>query len=88
MIDPTFDWTDCDAVVRRLWPHLDGALTEMERVLILRHLETCGGCAAHFKFAQSFLDAVHAIRPESTEVGILSDKVKRALAAEGFVETA
>jgi predicted anti-sigma-YlaC factor YlaD len=88
MTEPTFDWTDCDAIVRRLWPHLDGALAEEERVLILRHLETCGGCTAHFKFAQSFLDAVNAIKVESPELGVLREKVKRALAAEGFVESA
>jgi hypothetical protein len=86
MTETNFDWTNCDAVVRRMWPHLDGALSEGDRVLIVRHLETCGGCAAHFRFAQSFLDAVQAVKPDSPDLARLQDKVKRALASEGFVE--
>lgn len=86
MTETTFDWTNCEAVVRRMWPHLDGALSEDDRVLIVRHLETCGGCAAHFRFARSFLDAVQAVKPDSPDLARLRDKVKRALATEGFVE--
>ena len=34
----------CDEVVRRLWPHLDGALPESERARVVAHLEACAGC--------------------------------------------
>ena len=64
MTEPTFDWTDCDAVVRRLWPHLDGALTDAERGLILRHLETCGGCTAQLLIRSR--SSTHRRMPSST----------------------
>ena len=86
MSDVSFDWTDCEAIVRRMWPHLDGVLSEQDRALITRHLETCGACSAHFKFAQAFLEAVHEARPEPEAFDRVLHKVVRALAAEGFVK--
>jgi anti-sigma factor RsiW len=86
MSEASFDWTDCDAIVRRMWPHLDGALSETDRASIMRHLEGCGACTAHFKFAHSFLEAVHEAKPEPAEFDRVLGKVVRALAAEGFVK--
>lgn len=86
MSDSTFDWTDCDAIVRRMWPHLDGVMSDADRQLITRHLEGCGACTAHFKFAQSFLEAVHEARPEQEEFDRVLGQVVEALAAEGFVK--
>ena len=86
MSDASFDWTDCEAIVRRMWPHLDGALSEQDRALITGHLETCGACTAHFKFAQSFLEAVHEAKPEPEEFDRVVHKVMHALAAAGFVK--
>lgn len=86
MTDATFDSTDCEAIVRRMWPHLDGVLSETDRALITRHLEGCGACSAHYKFAQSFLDAVHDARPDPADFDRVVEKVVGALAAEGFIK--
>jgi hypothetical protein len=47
------DRFDCDAVVRRLWPYLDGMLPDSERGRVTRHLEECTDCRSHFDFAQA-----------------------------------
>ena len=86
MYDASFDWTDCEQIVRRMWPHLDGVLSEADRVAITRHLEGCDACTAHFKFAQSFLEAVHEAKPEAEEFDRVLNKVVGALAKEGFIK--
>lgn len=83
----TLDNGDCEAIVRRLWPHLDGVLPDAEREAVVRHLEECGGCRSHFEFARSFLDAVHHARGPDAANGDLGDlraRVVAALAREGF----
>ena len=75
---------DCDAVVARLWPHLDGALPDAERERVARHLSECAACKSHFDFAQAFLDALHAARPEAAANEALRKRVLTALANEGF----
>jgi anti-sigma factor RsiW len=87
MSDVSFDSTNCEAIVRRMWPHLDGALSEADRAAITRHLEGCGACSSHFTFAQSFLEAVHEAKPDPADFDRVLGKVVRALAAEGFVKT-
>ena len=83
---PAPDRAECEAVVRRLWPYLDGALAESDHERVARHLEFCAGCASHFVFAQAFLDAVSRARAGAPqeEVGELRARVLDALAAEGF----
>lgn len=76
--------SECHEVVARLWPHLDGALPDTERERILRHLSECTACKSHFDFAQAFLDAVHAARPEASGNDALRRRVLAALASEGF----
>ena len=79
------DFTDCDEIVARLWPHLDGALPESERAAIVAHLESCTACRSHFDFAQAFLDAVARARPaRATADHALRARVLAALAGEGF----
>jgi anti-sigma factor (TIGR02949 family) len=78
------DRLDCEQVVRRLWPYLDGALPDADRARVAQHLEACGGCLSHFDFAGAFLDAVHQIRPLESEFSALRGRVVRALAAEGL----
>lgn len=83
---PTPDRSECEAVVRRLWPYLDGALAGDDRERVAQHLEFCAGCASHFDFARAFLDAVaraQAGAPQE-ELGELRSRVLDALAAEGF----
>lgn len=75
---------DCDEVVARLWPHLDGALPDSERDRVARHLTDCTACKSHFDFAQAFLAAVHAARPEASANEALRHRVLKALASEGF----
>ena len=75
---------DCDAVVARLWPYLDGALPESDRERVVQHLRDCTACQSHFDFAQAFLDAVHAARPAAAANDELRQRVLTALAAEGF----
>ena len=65
----------------RLWPYLDGALSEDERESIVRHLEVCHDCHSHYDFANALLDAVAASRPHMK----VDDRLRLgALTAEGF----
>ena len=85
MTHDDFDSTDCDQIVARLWPHLDGALPESERARVIEHLRSCTDCRSHFDFAQAFLDAVASARPaHATPDEKLRTRVLAALASEGF----
>lgn len=75
---------ECEAVVRQLWPYLDGALSEQDRALVAQHVATCSKCEPHFTFARSFLHAVHLAHSPATDFGVLRTRVVAALAAEGF----
>jgi anti-sigma factor (TIGR02949 family) len=75
---------ECEAVVRQLWPFLDGAPSENERERIVTHLEGCVACTSHFDFARSFLEAVAAARPHLPANELLHARVLSALAGEGF----
>ena len=76
--------SECEAVVRQLWPYLDGVMGEDQRERIVSHLEACANCASHFEFAQAFLDAVAAARPLMQPDQALRTRVIAALMAEGF----
>jgi anti-sigma factor (TIGR02949 family) len=76
--------SECEAVVRQLWPYLDGAVSEAERERIITHLEGCAACTSHFDFARAFLDAVAAARPQMPANEQLHARVLGALANEGF----
>lgn len=80
----SFSREDCETIVRRLWPHLDGRLPDSERDRVAQHLAMCTDCRSHFDFARAFLDAVHAITPEGEGTEALRTRVLAALAAEGF----
>lgn len=75
---------DCEFVVKRLWPYLDGVLSEEEREHIVRHLEVCRDCHSHYDFANAFLDALAAARPHLEINNALRLRVLGALVAEGF----
>jgi anti-sigma factor (TIGR02949 family) len=77
--------SECEAVVRQLWPYLDGAISEPQRERIVRHLEECADCTSHFEFARAFLDAVASTAPALDQNDDLRERVVHALAAEGFV---
>lgn len=76
--------SECEAVVRQLWPYLDGAVSETQRERIVMHLEECTNCTSHFEFARAFLDAVAASRTHMPVDAALQSRVLSALAAEGF----
>ena len=75
--------SQCEAVVRRLWPYVDDKLPDSDRERVTRHLEECDGCRSHFDFAASFLEAVHRARPEKREDDALRARVLAALSDEG-----
>ena len=75
---------ECEAVVRQLWPYLDGAVSESQRERIVMHLESCMDCTSHFDFAQAFLDAVAAARPHMPVNFALRTRVLKSLTAQGF----
>lgn len=79
--------SECEMVVRQLWPYLDGVISETERERILRHLERCSDCTSHFEFGRLFLDAVAAASPRLDRSEALRARVIEALVAEGFVPT-
>ncbi len=75
--------SECEAIVRRLWPHLDGALSDSERLRVIRHVEACAACRSHYDFAESFLEAVRTAGPAGDEFSALRVRVARALADGG-----
>ena len=79
---------ECEAVVRQLWPFLDGALPESDRELIVAHLERCDNCSSHFAFARSFLEAVREAKMPADHYGSLRVRVMRSLSTHGFSESA
>ena len=76
--------SDCESIVRRLWPFLDSTLPESDRAIIVEHLAGCGNCRSHFDFAQAFLEAVHELRPAEAGDEQLRARVLSALIADGF----
>ena len=75
---------ECEAVVRQLWPFIDGQVSESQREFIVDHLERCTACDDHFDFARAFLEAVAEAKPYFDVEQGLSEKVMAALGAEGF----
>jgi anti-sigma factor (TIGR02949 family) len=71
---------ECEEVVARLWPHLDGALPESEREHVIAHLEGCAGCTSHYEFARAFLEAVRRTGAEPAEFSALRERVRAAIA--------
>lgn len=76
------DRTECEEIVRRLWPHLDGALPDSERARVVAHLEGCAGCRSHYDFASAFLEAVHTATTGQDAFAALRERVSRAVAGE------
>jgi len=75
---------DCDSIVRRLWPYLDGKLPDSDMAIIAEHLRGCTACRSHFDFAQAFLHAVHELGPSDLQTDGLREQVVAALTREGF----
>jgi anti-sigma factor RsiW len=71
--------SECEAIVRRLWPYVDDRLPDSERERVTRHIEHCADCLSHFDFARAFLDAVHAARPAERDDDALLTRVLAAL---------
>lgn len=82
--DQLTDRSECDEIVARLWPHLDGALPETERARVIRHLKECSGCRSHYDYARAFLEAVREARPDAQADDALHRRVLAALKGEGF----
>jgi anti-sigma factor (TIGR02949 family) len=78
-----FTRAECESIVRRLWPHLDGKLPDSDRDRVTRHLAECTGCTSHFDFARAFLEAVRTAEPAGEDQA-LRERVIAALIAEGF----
>ena len=76
--------SECEAIVRRLWPYVDDKLPDSDRDRVTRHLEECADCLSHFDFARAFLDAVHAARSPATEDEALRARVIAALSDQGL----
>lgn len=76
--------TECEEIVRRLWPFLDEMLVDSDRERVTRHLEQCHDCLSHFDFAKAFLDAVHAARPDETDGEALRARVMAGLIDHGL----
>ena len=76
--------SDCDSIVRRLWPFLDGKLPESDRSIIVEHLAGCTECRSHFDFANAFLEAVHGLRPSENADDALRARVVAALMKDGY----
>lgn len=70
---------ECEEVVARLWPHLDGALPESERERVIAHLEGCAGCTSHYEFARAFLEAVRRTADAPEEFSGLRERVRAAI---------
>jgi anti-sigma factor (TIGR02949 family) len=76
--------SECEAIVRRLWPYLDDRLPDSDRERVTLHLEECAACVSHFDFARAFLDAVRAARPATVNDEALKERVLAALIDQGL----
>ena len=76
--------SECEAIVRRLWPYLDDRLPESDKERVTRHLRECDDCESHFDYAKAFLDAVHAARPTVEADDALRMRVLMALSDHGL----
>lgn len=76
---------DCAAIVRQLWPFLDGALPDAWEARVVTHLEGCVNCRSHFDFEREFITAV---RSAGAQIGVDADELRQrvvdALTAQGF----
>ncbi len=75
--------SECETIVRRMWPYLDGTLPDGERERVVTHLAECATCQSHFDYAQEFLRAV-AVTRRPTDEGRLRTLVLACLADAGF----
>jgi anti-sigma factor (TIGR02949 family) len=75
---------DCESIVRRLWPFLDGKLPETDRAIIVDHLARCTECRSHYDFARAFLEAVHGLAPAGAASERLRARVLAALVEDGY----
>jgi anti-sigma factor (TIGR02949 family) len=76
--------SECEAIVRRLWPYLDDKLPDADKERVTRHLQECDDCVSHFDYARAFLDAVHAARPAAEPDDALRARVLTALSDHGL----
>lgn len=74
---------DCMHVVQRLWDYLDGRVVESEREQIVAHLAWCNDCSSHYRFEESFLNAVGRLRRHDDSYDALRAEVVRKLRALG-----
>ena len=84
MMSRPLSLNDCESIVRRLWPFLDGKLSESDRGIIVAHLASCANCRSHFDFARAFLEAVHKVQPAQAADDGLRARVLAALVEEGY----
>lgn len=76
--------SECEAIVRRLWPYLDDKLSDSDKERVTLHLQQCDDCLSHFDYAKAFLDAVHAASPAVEADDALRDRVLDALSNHGM----
>lgn len=74
---------ECTAIVRQLWPFLDGALPDTLQARVVAHLERCTDCRSHFDFEREFLTAVR-VAGAFDDFAPLRTRVLSALGQEGF----
>lgn len=79
-MNPVVSRTECEEIVGRLWPHLDGALAEAERTRVIDHLASCTGCRSHYDFARAFLEAVRGAASDDAEFAGLRGRVQLTIA--------
>lgn len=49
------DYYSCEEAVKRLNEYLDHQMTDMERLVVLKHLEICRPCLRRFTFEQTLV---------------------------------
>ncbi len=75
---------DCMHVVARLWDYLDGRVAEDERAQIVAHLAWCNDCSSHYRFEESFLNAVGRLRRGDENYEALRSQIMASLRAQGM----
>lgn len=75
---------ECAAIVRQLWPFLDGALPDALQERVVAHLEGCVNCRSHFDFEREFLVAVRSAGAAAGDFTPLRARVLSALSTQGF----
>lgn len=76
------DFYSCEEAVRRLNEYLDHQLTDVEKVVVMRHLELCRPCLRRFTFEKTLVISLRQKAGHQAVPFALREKLHGLLRAE------